>query len=534
MKNALKVCIAVVLSMCSVAWAAGLSPLPSPKPQEPLNKKDVSKFGDVKDIKADGYFLFPDQAGLMISPIGAFAPVAVPDTPPQPNFLDISDDGRWIIFSTNDKGYLIRPDGTGKTELPISPRPGNKKRPGAAVGLYHHGPLGDEVVFIPDDQTIQALAVDLSGDKPTFGKTRVLVDCSKMSSEKMGLGSQQEGRFTVAADHVLVCINAHASMITIPDGGKGTASSPKDIFDRRNPPTWECGSAMSHNGELVAQNPGGGDKNVIPVEIGHKGPVVYPFMLPTAAPLDVKSQLYAAKAVGICWVPESVRNVEGDWHHWYFSNDPAYLIGTSQGQRNLGGSIDQFKGIGIYLLHWPSGVYYRISDEKTRARFMACHFFRPETKASIKLPAGFGKGGAKAAAATPASQPAAASGRPADKPASAPAADRKLVLEVTAVELSPVPAAKEIGVYKHISRFIRYDVNKVVSGKYDGKSIVIGHWSVRDSKLTDAAAYKAGDKFTITCEPLDAQSDITLAQQMDTIDDLRLPRYWAIAAQVRK
>jgi hypothetical protein len=521
--------VAIIAFLAAAASTWALDPLPTPKPVEPRNKKDATKFGDAREIKGDGYFLYSTKEGIAISPIQAVSPQVIPGTGPNPTFIDISDDGRWIVFSLNDDAFLIRPDGSGKTRLPITARAGNKDNRGAAVGFYHHGPLGDEVVYIADDRTLECLAVDLSADVPKPGKTRKIVDFSKVEANKLAWISGAEQRMTVARNHVFICKAgwagaAQETMITIPDGGKGTATSEKDEFVRMKAPKWECGPAMSHNGEIVAQNPGDGDPERIPVKIGHKGPVVYPFMECDQPGLDTTRGLYHDKALAICWVPESVRNVDGDWHHWFFSNDPGYLIGTSQGRRNLNGKVEEFKGIGIYVLHWPTGVYYRVSDDKTRAHYMACHFFRPETKSEIRLPAGLGKAVARLPATTAKGEPATQQQAP----------RQKVVLEVTAVELSAVPAKGDVGVYKHISRFIRYDVQRVVSGSYAGKSIVIGHWSVRDEKFTDAAQYKDGERFVITCQPMGSEDETTLSQRIDDITDIDLPRYWALSVEARK
>lgn len=527
--------VGCVATLTVAAWA--LEPLPEAKPVEPRNKKDVSKFGDAKDISKPGYYIYSTAEGVAISPIQTAAPQIIPDTPKDPSFVDVNDAGTWILFTTRDKAFLIRPDGSGKTELPVKLEPGAKKSPYAAAAFYHNGPFGDEVVYFLEGskgRVLEAVKVDFDGDTPKFGKTRTLVDFTAAPDEHLALGSMAENRLSVAGNHIVTCRfgwagAANMAMITIPDGGKGTASDiVKDMYQRKGAPKWECGTTMSQDGKVVAQNPGGGDKNQIPVEIGHKGPVVYAFMPPDATPLDTMKQLYNEKALAVCWVPESVRGIEGDWHHWYFSNNPEYLIGTNQGKRGMGGKVEDFKAIGVYLLHWPTGVFYRVSDDKTRARFMACHFFRDETRSKVRLPAGFGTAQAKPQPAAPKPAPTVAS-KPTSKPATPP-----IVVEVVARELSPVPTKDQLAVYKHISRFIRYDVTRVVSGKYDGKSIVVGHWSVQDGKFTPASEYKAGDKFIIACRRMEDEDGVTLAQRIDTIEDIDAVRFWAVSVAAAK
>jgi hypothetical protein len=515
------------LSQPGSVIAAGLAPLPAPQPQEPRNKRDVAKFGDPSEIKQPGFFLYSSVEGIKISPIQSFRPQLIPNTGRDPDSVHVTDDGRWILFIEGDKVYLIRPDGSSKTLVPVTPlRPQEGPR---TATFYYNGPNGDEVVFLEAERVLTAIAVDLSGETPKFGAKRPLVDFTGVDSNALRWAQSPEQRLTVAADHVFVSMagwagSVQAWSITIPDGGRGVARSMKDVWKPTQSPKWECGPAMSHCGRIVSQNPGGlVSKENYPVEIGHKGFVVMPFQRPDDEPLNVP-KLYEKKALAVCWVPASVRHEKGDWHHWYYSNDPAWVIGTSQGARNLQGKVEDFKAIGIYLVHWPSGVYYRVSDERTRALYLACHFFRPESRASIKLPPGFGAGAASAQRSAP----------PAKAPAARTAAAATVVLEVTAQELSTVPDKQDIGVYKHISRFIRYDVTRVVRGQYEGKSIVVGHWSVKDGVFTPAARYTAGQRFLITCVPVAGQDVITLSQRIDDIQDLDLPRYWATSVQVQK
>jgi hypothetical protein len=104
---------------------------------------------------------------------------------------------------------------------------------------------------------------------------------------------------------------------------------------------------------------------------------------------------------------------------------------------------------------------------------------------------------------------------------------RRVTVEVTAVEVSDLPELRDLQVYKHVSRFIRYRVDRVVSGDYDGREIIVGHWATRDRRFTEAARYKVGDRFVLTCEPYGEQDEITLAQTIDTLEDIESDRWWA-------
>jgi hypothetical protein len=535
-------CFAVlILGLTSVATA--LEPLPVPEPQQPRNKWEVSRWGDAAEIKSDGYFVYATPEGLSISPIRSFKPQSIPETK-DAGYVDISDDGLWLLYSTREAVYLIRPDGSGKATVPVKGMLSSNKdlrHTTQPAVFYHHGPLGSEIAFIENGRTIKSIAVDLSKDPPTFGATRTLVDFAGLANDsdqpfKFEFNHDCEQRFTVARNHVFINVNVWAGgavhhMITIPDGGRGTATGRQHIFKRVKSPKWECGPAMSHCGSIVSQNPGAKINDGFPNTTGggHKETVVCPFYEADQPPLEVARDLYGAKALAISWAPAEMRGaaVKADFHHWYFSNDPGYIIGTNQGERGMRNKVEDYKAIGIYLLHWPSGTYYRISDDKTRSRYMAAHFFRPETQASLRLPAGF--------SAAPVQPTTSAGGEPkTDKPDAAAATAGKVVLEVTARELSAVPGKDEIAIYKHISRFIRYEVTRVVSGNYDGKAIVVGHWSVKDGKFTPAAQYQAGQRFLITCQPVGEEDGITMAQRIDDITDLDLPRYWALSAETAK
>jgi hypothetical protein len=492
---------------------------PLPRVAEPANKRDVARFAEPSNISRPGFFVYSSPEGIRLSSMQSFKPALVPNTGPNPGNVRISQDGAWLLFSTSREVFLIRPDGSDKTEVPI-PSPTRPEGAPKSATFVYNGPFGDEIAFVEEDRVISAMRVDLSGRTPRFGESRRVVDFTD-AGDHIRWNDNPEQRLTLAADRVFVSRAGWAGsvdhhFITVPDGGRGVARSFDDAYKRTQTPKWECGSAMSWCGRIALQNPGGSvPKENYPVEIGHKGFVVFPFMAPGDPPLSTH-QLYDQRSLAVAWVPEPVRLEKGDWHHWCFSNDPAYVIGTNQGERGLRGNAADYKAIGIYIVHWPTGTYHRVSDEGVRAEWMGAFF--PENPAQMAL-------WARAAGGPP---PAVAAGAVPQSAAPKPAENPPFLVEATAVELSPNPKAEDLQVYAHVARFIRYRVHRANNPDFKDEHIVIGHWSAYDRAFTPASTIQAGDKLWIQVEKLGDQNEITLAQTMDTLEDFEAERHWAL------
>jgi hypothetical protein len=81
--------------------------------------------------------------GLLISPVRSHSPKKIPGTENDNIILArFSDDGTWILYHSykTNKLYLIRPDGSGKTLVPVTDCSENS-------GWVRNGPFGDEIFY---------------------------------------------------------------------------------------------------------------------------------------------------------------------------------------------------------------------------------------------------------------------------------------------------------------------------------------------------------------------------------------------------
>ena len=167
-----------------------------------------------KTTLPEGWFAYAHQPNgyveslqnIFKSPIHEYNPVPLLDEPEIVIMLDVSEDGKWIVFVaqywyntqfTNDQGqldsagtayyesYLIKNDGTGKTKIPFidcklagdNPQAGKFGHPTTA-GFIKGGPYGTEIFYINQPNQMSGIRVDLSGDTPVFGENRKIVDFS--------------------------------------------------------------------------------------------------------------------------------------------------------------------------------------------------------------------------------------------------------------------------------------------------------------------------------------------------------------------
>ena len=112
-----------------------------------------------------------------------------------------------------------------------------------------------------------------------------------------------------------------------------------------------------------------------------------------------------------------------------------------------------------------------------------------------------------------------------DKPATVQDPD-PLVIRATLQAVSTVPDPARAA-YEECITFCRYKVEKVISGQYQGQTLVAATWGMRKAKHTPAASWKPGTVQTLTLEPLDAHKELDHVEQTtDAYEDLSLLPYW--------
>lgn len=488
---------------------------------QPASVKKHPTVGNAADLP-DGFFVYahggyrkllPD--GLFISPTRSFEPRPIPGTERAMHF-EISESGQWIVFMEREgnwrsldadawnKGgqalWLIRTDGSAKTKVPVI---GSRF---GATGFLRNSPLGAEEIFYTDPDSkgqINALRVDLSGAAPVFGdKPRVV------STDPLSTG--QDIRIAISGNHIFGrCAYIHdPSLIylTIPDGGKGTATRAQSWTTKAGP-KFQCGHNMAHDGSIVCMNPGTTDDTLERI-------LILPFKEAGSPVPGDAVEFYKAEALSINWEPAINGKFEhGLFHFHSFSNQREYLIT----RRHIHDKTGKPEELGIYSLHWPSNTWTLMSDPRVQAGNVEMHLWAADQKPASSL----GRGEIVSYGAVPAAAKAAVKEVP--------------VIEVEAtivhIESMPDPANTT---YKKVVSYVQYRVDKVVSGAYQQPEIVIGHWGIMDRKLTPAASYKVGQRQRIRCELMDPQGkheSIGREQVLDAAQDLALARYWALSVQ---
>jgi hypothetical protein len=341
----------------------------------------------IRDSIPDGWFVFSQasQAGLFKCNTKSGSPAVIPNTTSdQIVDVDISDNGEWIMYvaknSTNNKLYLIKPDGTKRTEIPLNidnhagwrtPFPPNAQ-------FYHQAPYGNEIVYIAGLGRVRSAVfhVDSLGSA-VFDSNRVLANFVTNDSSQnwflmaeMVLYSQLSASrnalfcglaLPVPPDTVNASPNARTSFITIPDNGLGTASY-YNIYKWLNDDyqAWfGCGLTMSWDASLCLANSNAiGDSSCVPTQksdptLDHKGFYVTRFMYDTMPAIE-RDQVIMDSAYGLSinWCPEPYRFGTYDevgFTNWSFSNSNDWVIGDQEGSQS------PIKG--IWVVHIPTNTW---------------------------------------------------------------------------------------------------------------------------------------------------------------------------------
>jgi len=308
----------------------------------------------------DGFFVYglANKTGLYKSPVRAFNPTIIPNTQnDSARSIEISDDGQWIIYRAPPTAatYLICPDGTKKTAVPIS---------GAAAGLpkyvgfYRNSPYGTEIYSYVDKVRVDAIKVDFSSGTPVFSAQRTILQASTASKIYIDWDYQM----AVARDQLVIRAGNSGERIhyyTIPNGGKGTAGDANFFLWKNDVPPqayYGCSITMSHDGSMVAYNPGWQgngacvpNKYSTPAPMDHKGFCITPFRRIGISPAMTWNESVDVYGTSINWAPNEFRfgqHFEVDFVQWYFANNSDYLIGV------LRGNLSPVKG--LWVVQWKT------------------------------------------------------------------------------------------------------------------------------------------------------------------------------------
>ncbi|MBD3419887.1 MAG: hypothetical protein GF398_07205 [Chitinivibrionales bacterium] len=338
-----------MLRTCIVSLITGLTLAVSPaRAACPSFAKTNGSEGSASDLP-DGFFAYGHNKKIMLGSLRSNNAQAIPNVSLRVHRIFISGDGNWILVHDGQKLIMMNKDGSVKEDVPGSSGSG-----GHMCGFVRKSPTNAmEVFYGPDDGPIMAKKVTASGNFLQFGSERTLISGISFNNGEMSNRST-----CVSGNHLFTGVDDLATWVTIPDKGSGTAGG-AELWTLQNPPQWNCGYSMSHDGSLVCYNPGTSCSNIpgcLPTDNGgHRGVVMLPFFEKNTAGAS-RCEMYASdNMISINFAPtKHTRNF--DWHMYQWTNHREYLI------CRMTTSFPNYSGKGLWVLHWPSNTWTRVSD----------------------------------------------------------------------------------------------------------------------------------------------------------------------------
>jgi hypothetical protein len=335
-----------------------------------------------------------NPVGLYITSIKKWAPTVIPNTATEKiTQVFYTSDGTWLLYHVASGGtrtnpiagkwIFIKPDGTGKTIVPIGDP--------VEASLYRNSPYGTEIAYVSDNArtTAKALKVDFSTGSPNFGDTvsRTIVDFSSglvnISVEAIN-ADQIMGRMNEV--HIGTSVS-RTTYVTIPDSGRGTAM-PDNVYKWKNDiyedTLYGCGHIFSFDGSLALANAGSMGSACVPNKrqvppMDHKGFYITPFRHCTDSPITVieNTDVYG---ISINWCPVEYRL--GIWSdvnngNWVFGNNSDFVVGTVDGP--------YAPYWGVWIVQWKPNTWNLISPAVKTKKYGRPALFFPDPSA-VKQP----------------------------------------------------------------------------------------------------------------------------------------------------
>ncbi len=116
----------------------------------------------------------------------------------------------------------------------------------------------------------------------------------------------------------------------------------------------------------------------------------------------------------------------------------------------------------------------------------------------------------------------------------APAGEKEKLVVVATVEAASTVPDPQTKLYDDLVTYVRYKVDKVLSGTYGAKRLVAVYWGFRGRKLYPAAGYKPGMRHKLTLDLFDAHAELESINTADDANDIRLVPYWVSAVEDAK
>ena len=140
---------------------------------------------------------------------------------------------------------------------------------------------------------------------------------------------------------------------------------------------------------------------------------------------------------------------------------------------------------------------------------------------TVPEPTGQSAPSSSAEAAKPAPAP------PQPQPAASPAAEEGTAVVGRISVVSRVPQPAEVP-YRDCLTMIKYTVESVASGSYEGDELLAAFWGMRDAELQPAAKFQVGQRHRLVIEPLAEHADLLRAMQADDTNEYSLAPQWVV------
>jgi hypothetical protein len=335
-------------------------------------KKDQVTTGSLANAPT-GWYIYSrsDMNGLFKSTLKSFSQQQIPNTQnDKPICVEMTYDGQWIVYlNTNDVTiYVIKNDGTQKTEVPVTGVDNNYPR---STGFYVNSSNQLEIIYLATSLVVRSVAVNLTSGTPQFGATRDLAD---LSNGENGLIFEVETWNTTihACRNHLIAQGLdtygpkpqryYPLFITIPNNGAGTATA-SDIWmfnDLPDTSIYGCGMTLTADGSKLLYNPGSqGDPACIPnreSHLDHKGFVIVPFY-ETSAPQMGRDELIMSHGISANFCPVDYRfgiHTDVDFTEWMLTRNSRFVVGLLQG--------DMVDEPGAWLVDWQSNTWTQLTS----------------------------------------------------------------------------------------------------------------------------------------------------------------------------
>lgn len=368
----MKTLVAGALLTCAVALAPTAQTCPTY-----MHRDDVS-FGTDRTTLPDGFFVYKRQSMMLYkSSLRAYAPVEIPNSSDAGDELDLSDDGRWLVYETDNGFTMMRVDGTGKVVVPAL----GSQDAGRNLEFYHGSPYNSatslELFCVSSRDSAIAILVDVSGTRPVFGRTRTVI---QLKGSVAWFAEEGRCTYSIWGNRFYGRLSEpgmRAAYITIPDGGRGTATYAnvyKWAGDDPSADLFGCGYAVSRDGSLALANSCRIGSTCVPNcrnGMDHKGFYITRWLENSvAAPIRIDECIdNPAYGVSINWAPEPFRTgdfIVADCRSWSWATGTnEYVIGTVKG-----GAIAA-RYYGTYLIHVATNTWYHLTPG------LNCYSYRP-------------------------------------------------------------------------------------------------------------------------------------------------------------